>query len=109
MCKEFTMVRGDTFAFDLELPELDPSTIASIHFTVKKNIKDEDYILQKSIGDGITKKSDRVYFVRVAPEDTKNIEPGMYACDIQIGVNDDIYTPLIGSLRVVRDVTTKWG
>ena len=35
------------------------------------------------------------YKIRVAPDDTKTIETGNYYYDLQIGVNDDIFTDII--------------
>jgi hypothetical protein len=43
--------------------------------------------------------------VRVAPEDTEDIDPGTYAIDLQIGVNGDVATPILGTLKVLEDVT----
>ena len=45
------------------------------------------------------------YRVRVAPIDTKTIEPGEYFYDMQIGINQDVYTILRGVLKVENDVT----
>ena len=45
------------------------------------------------------------YVVRVAPEDTKNLETGMYYYDLSIELNGDVFTILNGSLKIESDVT----
>lgn len=102
------MVRGDTFAFGVEI-ELDGEEqaveIDEAYFSCKKTARDSDYIFQKSLGNGITKVDDKTYRVRVAPEDTKDVDPGSYRYDFEIRVDDDIYTPLKGELTIMEDVT----
>lgn len=100
-----SMVRGDTFSFDVRLSEMDNITVRSLFFTVKKRASDETPIFQKSFSDGITRVDDNTFRVRVAPEDTGNVSPGKYAYDLQIGVNMDTYTLLIGSIDILQDVT----
>ena len=105
--QNLSMVRGDTLSFDVRLSDLDGATISSLYFTVKKKASDEVFIFQKSIADGITKVDDTTYRVRVAPEDTSGVTAGKYAYDLQIGVDTDIYTLLMGSLTIVQDVTAE--
>ena len=45
------------------------------------------------------------YIVRIAPEDTKNLETGMYYYDLQIELNGDVFTVLNGALKIESDVT----
>ena len=61
-------------------------------------------LFKKSLGNGITKTDDG-YVVRVAPADTKNAEIGKYFYDLQIGVNNDIFTVLKGVLELTYDVS----
>ncbi len=97
------MVRGDTLAFGMEIEGLGQD-LASCYFTCKKSFQGEN-IFQKSIGNGVSKVSDGVYRVRVAPEDTADVEAGNYYYDLQIGVNSDIFTLLRGVLMIQNDVT----
>ena len=105
--QNLSMVRGDTFSFDVALPDIDSASIASIYFTVKKNAADKSFIFQKALGDGITPRDDTTYRVRVAPEDTSGVAAGRYAYDLQIGISNDIYTAIMGALQIVQDVTTE--
>ena len=100
-----SMVRGDTFSFDVVLSELDSSSIRSIYFTVKKKATDEAVVFQKSLGNGVTLVEEGTYRVRVAPEDTDGVAAGRYSYDLQIGVENDVYTVLMGALKIVQDVT----
>lgn len=106
-----TMVRGDSMSFNLVLDGVE--TLDSAFFSVKKSLEATEYILQKSIGDGITKQEgvgdqgDGLYCVRIAPEDTENIEAGNYYYDCQISVDGDVFTVLRGILKIEQDVTTK--
>lgn len=104
------MVRGDTFAFGIEITGLNQD-LDSAYFTCKENYDDETPIFQKSLSDGIekdeeTSTEDTYYYkVRVAPEDTYNVEAKNYYYDLEIGANSDIYTILKGILRIENDVT----
>lgn len=105
---EFTnlsMVKGDTLAFGIEIEGVDD--LENAFFSCKANKEDETYIFQVSLGNGIYKTDSGKYGVRVAPADTKNVEAGTYYFDLQIQVNLDIYTVLIGRLEIIEQVTTE--
>lgn len=98
------MIRGDTLAFAVEIEGLDQD-LESAYFSCKNSANDETYIFQKSLEDGITKVGTGTYRVRVAPEDTVNLEAKTYRYDLQIGLNGDIATVLKGTLKIVEDIT----
>lgn len=98
------MVRGDTFAFGVEIEGLNQD-LDTAYFSCKKSAKDTNYIFQKTIADGISKAATGKYRVRVAPADTKDIDAGSYRYDLQIGVNGDIFTVLKGELAITEDIT----
>ena len=98
------MVRGDTLAFAVEIEDLDQD-LDTCFFSCKSDPSDTEYVFQKSLDNGIEKESIGKYKVRVAPEDTENVEPGKYQYDLQIGLNGDIYTVLKGQLEIVFDIT----
>ena len=107
MDKNLKMVRGDTLAFGIEF-EFDDGSIQDLdtcYFSCKQNPDDTNYIFQKSLTDGISKVANNQYRVRVAPEDTQNIELGNYYYDLQIGLNTDIFTIVKGVLKVEREIT----
>ncbi len=104
--QELSMVRGDTFAFDIVLSDLDGTSISSIFFTAKKKATDATPIFQKSLEDGISLLEEGRYRVRVAPMDTDGVAAGKYVYDLQVGIGNDVYTILIGTLQIIQDVTT---
>jgi len=104
MDKNMRTVRGDTFAFGIEIENLNQD-LDTCYFSCKKDPTDNDYVFQKSLEDGIEKVETNVYRIRVAPSDTKNVDVGNYYYDLQIGVNDDVYTVLRGVLKIEREIT----
>ena len=96
------LTRGDTLSFGFEIEGVD--NLETAFFTCKKDINDNVNLFKKSLGNGITKTDDG-YVVRVAPADTKNAEIGKYFYDLQIGVNNDIFTVLKGVLELTYDVS----
>lgn len=108
---DLSMMRGDTLSFDIVLNDIDQSSIVSLYFTVRKKATDETIILQKSLGNGIdaVEGDDIRYRVRIAPEDTEAISIShgeiRFEYDVEIGIENDIYTPIKGQLTIVKDVT----
>ena len=108
MNQDLSMIRGDTFAFLISLPEIDPASVTSLIFTVKRKATDNDdeAIIQKRLGDGIEPTdADRTWSVRVAPEDTDGVVAKKCVYDIQVGIMNDIYTLMGGYFRILQDVT----
>lgn len=108
-----TMTRGDTFSFGFEIYELDENNelvlsdqeLDSVYFTCKQNYTDEYNAFQKSLEDGISNVGTGQYVVRIAPEDTKDLEAGKYFYDLEISANSDVFTFLKGVLEIEHDVT----
>ena len=99
------MVRGDTLQFQMKLKNLQ-ATVVSIYFTAKVDGDDPNPVFQESLESGITEIEPNLSQIRVAPADTASIAAGTYAYDLQIGLGSDIWTPLMGTLVVMKDVTT---
>lgn len=104
--KNITMVRGDTLSFNVEVTDSDGEIIEvdSAYFTCKKISTDDSNIFKKALGAGITQNEDGIT-VRVAPEDTRNVNAGQYFYDMQLGVGEDIFTILKGVLEIEQDVS----
>ena len=77
---QINMVRGDTLAFGLDFENLDQD-LESAFFSVKVNATDDYYIFQKSLENGIYKVADNEYIVRIAPEDTAELDAGNFSSD----------------------------
>lgn len=98
------MVRGDTLSFGLEFEGLGQD-LATADFTVKKNATDSVVLIHKDLTDGISKTEDWKYIVRLAPEDTAELDAGTYNFDLQVSANTDVFTIMIGILVLEQDVT----
>ena len=101
---QIEMVKGDTFYLGLELEGLGQD-LATADFTVKKSALDSEILIHKDLTDGIMKKQDNQYLVKLEPEDTSSLDAGMYHYDMQFSVNNCVYTPLIGIFILAQDVT----
>lgn len=104
------MIKGDTLSFAVEIEFDDkPQELEKAFFTCKKNLDDGDVVFQKTLEDGISfrkKERNKMYYVvRIAPEDTKDIEAGYYFYDVQIELNSDVFTILTGALKVRNGIT----
>ena len=75
------MVRGDTFRFTIEIEGLNVP-LTNAYFSCKKNKEDDEY---QSLKMG-------------------NYEEN-YFYDLEIVVGDEVYTPLLGILKIDMDVT----
>nr|DAO17350.1 MAG TPA: hypothetical protein [Caudoviricetes sp.] len=104
------MIKGDTLSFAVEIEFDDkPQELEKAFFTCKRNLDDGDVVFQKTLEDGISfRKQERnkmYYVVRIAPEDTNDIETGHYFYDMQIELNSDVFTILTGALKVRYGIT----
>lgn len=104
MKKIINMIKGDTLSFTFEIENF-TEELDTCYFSCKKDVTDNNYIFQKSLNNGITKIDTGKYKVRVAPEDTKNVLIGNYQYDLQIGINNDIYTIMNGLLTIEQEIT----
>lgn len=101
--RNITMTRGDTLAFGVEIEGLNQD-LETAYFTCRESYEGE-IVFQKSLNNGISKVDDGQYRVRVAPSDTEDLEAGKYYYDLELGVNDDVFTILKGILEIENDVT----
>jgi hypothetical protein len=96
------MVRGDTGTVELSLTDengnvIEPAAYTAI-FSLKKNIDDVAYIMQKEFTDG------QVAFTHA---DTNNLPYGQYVYDVQIEILEDnsIHTIGANTFSILPDVT----
>lgn len=99
------MVRGDTEAFTVSIPDIEPEALTGLTLTLRRSAGSDPIAAQVSLGDGVTYEGDNVWMVRIAPEKTENLEAGRYRYDLELRFGDDVYTALIGRMRIVQDVT----
>ncbi|MBP5423742.1 MAG: hypothetical protein J6Y78_15005 [Paludibacteraceae bacterium] len=102
--QNITIVRGDSLSFNIvmygDIQELD-----SVYFTVKKDWGNAEPTFIKSLSDGVSEVEEGIYAVRVAPEDTQDLNVGQYYYDLQVGSGADVFTVCRGIFEIVYDVT----
>lgn len=105
--KDIIITRGDSKGFNFRVRDRQgvATTLDAAHFSVKENLDDNFYVLQKTLDAGITQLESGDYYVKIEPTDTEGLEPRKYYYDLQITIGDDIYTPLKGRFDVRWDVT----
>ena len=104
--RDFSFIRGDTARIRIQLrnTEVLPD---EIWLSVKRTVNATDYILQKSLTDGIEAGEDMTYDIRIAPEDTQELQIGVYYYDVELRYGEDIYTPVVGRLGLGADITRR--
>lgn len=104
-----SMVKGDTMSFGVELVDENDApfteALESAAFSVKSSYDHTQMVLQKTLGDGFTQVDTGAYVLRVAPEDTANVDAGDYYYDFEIGCNGDRFTFMRGMLSIKESVT----
>ena len=107
MEQNIEITRGDTASFNLQFVDFAGDLehdVQDMFLTVKEDINGSA-IFQKSLGNGISKVIDNVYVVRIAPEDTEDLNLGYYYYDFEVKINDDVFTLLKGVMQITYDVT----
>lgn len=95
--------RGDTADFDLTVKlDGEPITNYEAMFSVKRDLKDTEYLFQKPVVDG---------HVRIEHSDTQDLPYGKYYYDIQIKIDDGTEEGMYRTIGAYRyhleaDVTT---
>lgn len=107
--KNILLVKGDTYSSTFEINDLNQELDTAI-FNVKEGLNNEDEILIcKSLEDGISVVGENNdlskinYVVRLAPEDTKDLQSGIYYYELKIGVNSDIFTIMKGEFILLQN------
>lgn len=100
MLKVFTVKRGSVFSFIVTFKNLNQD-VTTMDFGIK-----EDYglpmLIEKSIGDGITKIETGKYKVDFSTTDILSLDAGMYIYDLRYTIGDTPSIPLSGYI-VVND------
>lgn len=104
-------VKGNTFSHPIIVENLNQD-LEGVYFTCRDSGNDDSNILfQKSLNNGITfmyydeEKDLRYYVVRIAPEDTENLQTGTYFYDETIFVNGDKITLMKGRFIIEQNAT----
>ncbi len=97
------ITRGDSAVFHLNILQKNntPYIIKeedTVLFTVKKNTKIKDYLIQKNVVNGN---------IVLTPQDTSNLEYGEYFYDVQLKTADGLVDTVIppNKFKVLEEVT----
>lgn len=98
------MVRGDTLGIGLQFDNLS-GTIDEVYMSCRSRFGAPDLVFQGSTTGGeVTVDGGNVY-ICIPPAATENVTPGMYVYDVEITSGADVFTPLLGNLRILYGVT----
>lgn len=101
MLKVFSVKRGSTFSFIVTFKNLNQD-VTTMNFGVKEDYEDELLVINKTIGDGITKIETGKYKVDFSTSDILLLDAGMYVYDLRYTIGDTPSIPLSGYI-VVND------
>ena len=71
---------------------------------VKLDYTDTSMLIQKSLGNGITKISTGKYRVDFLPSETGALSPNFYVYDLRLSIGSTVFTPLYGYLNIQETV-----
>lgn len=105
---EWSFFRGDTFEKIINISGWDRE-ITEMYFTMKKEEKDKDIVLQKTLGNGIVKVTDteiESYLLTIDATDTDDLLTDYgYAFDIEIVSGTIKRTIVKGTITLTTDIT----
>lgn len=103
-----SMIKGDTKYIGVKLTGL-TETLTSATFSVKNSLEDAESLFEKTLGDGIEQDSENPELcqVRIDQDDTADLPdldlPAVtYFYRLSIEANGDKFSPLVGTLEVVK-------
>ena len=98
MLKVFQVKRGATFSFIVTFKNLNQD-VATMTFGLKEDYN-KTMLIEKTLGDGITKIDDNKYKVDFSYTDIIGLEAGMYVYDLRYTIGDTPAIPLSGYVIV---------
>lgn len=102
MIKNFTPKKGDQLSFTITFTT--DVNFDSMEMGVKKDYTDEDFVLLKTLGNGITKLDNRKYQVIITSQETNLLNFDSYVYDIRVRSGNAIKTPLSGRIMIKESV-----
>lgn len=98
MLKVFSVKRGSTFSFIITFKNLNQD-VNTIRFGLKEDYE-KPMLIDKTLGDGITKIDTGKYKVDFSYTDIISLESGMYVYDLRYTIGDTPSIPLSGYIIV---------
>lgn len=103
MLRIFNVKQGDQFSFTVTFKNLQED-LTTFKMGVKLNYNDEDLLIEKSLGSGITKLATGKYKVDFTPAETQSLNPNFYVYDLRLTIGTMVFTPLYGYLNIEETV-----
>ena len=103
MLRIFNVKQGDEFSFTVTFKNLQED-LTTFAMGVKKEYTDETMLIQKSLGNGITKITTGKYRVDFTPSETGALTPDFYVYDLRMTIGSTVFTPLYGYLNIQETV-----
>lgn len=111
---DYEFKRGDTYnlkKFRMTDANGEVLTLGSndrLYFTVKRNSRASEVLLQKTIGNGITLGEDGYYHITIESVDTSSMDYGTYEYDIEFkstSPKEIVKTIIDGSITLTDEIT----
>lgn len=102
MLRIFAIKQGDQFSFTVTFTNLQED-LTTFELGVKKDYSG-NMIIEKSLGNGITKIDTGKYRIDFTPTETKALKPDYYIYDLRMTLGTTVYTPLYGYLMIQETV-----
>lgn len=103
MLRIFAIKQGDQFSFTVTFTNLQED-LTTFAMGVKKDYTDNTFLVEKSLGHGITKIDTGKYRIDFTPAETQALEPDYYVYDLRMTLGNTVYTPLYGYLMIQETV-----
>ncbi len=103
MLRIFNVKQGDEFSFTVTFKNLQED-LTTFVMGVKLDYTDTSMLIQKSLGNGITKISTGKYRVDFLPSETGALSPNFYVYDLRMSIGSTVFTPLYGYLNIQETV-----
>lgn len=102
MLRIFSVKQGDQFSFTVTFTNLQED-LTTFKMGVKKDYTDQ-MLIEKSLGNGITKVTTGKYRIDFTPAETQALDPDYYVYDLRMTLGNTVYTPLYGYLMILETV-----
>lgn len=98
--RQYKFLRKDTGGYIIDIAP------QKMYFTLKKNPKDSEVLVQKTIND-FWQTEDYYWHFRIESEDTADLDFGKYFYDIEVIQNDVVTTIAKGFVELTFEATQK--
>lgn len=105
-----SLIRGETKVWKFQRKDGSGTVITTapdeVYCTIKANYDDDDYLIQKTYGDGDITYSDGWWFITLSAAETLALNPGKYVIDVKV-ITDSGATYVVHpqTLAVIPNVT----